>query len=216
MEYVTRHGVITQIDDEDFDLISTNTWYVNNCGYVVGYRDGKEQRLHRVIMKAKPGTIIDHANGDRLDNRKNNLRFCTVRENRRNSKPDLDREYKGVFFCEETNRYRCIIDEIHMGYFSNADAAANCYNHHATIRHGTFARLNKVGTTMSESEWKTFQKQKKSIYKGAAAHQDAFRADITVNSKKIYLGVFSTEIEAAQAYNDYVILHGLNRSLNKL
>ena len=43
-------------------------------------------QMHRLIMDAKPGQMIDHINGDGLDNQRRNLWFCTPRDNARNNK----------------------------------------------------------------------------------------------------------------------------------
>lgn len=70
------------IDDEDFDRVSKNSWSYHHSGYVV--RGKPQASLHRFIMEAKKGQIVDHINRNRLDNRKKNLRFSTTRQNQFN------------------------------------------------------------------------------------------------------------------------------------
>lgn len=75
------------VDDEDYDTIMKFKWCCNNSGlraYAVGTIEGKMVLMHRFIMKPKKGEIIDHINGDRLDNRRKNLRICSYSENGQN------------------------------------------------------------------------------------------------------------------------------------
>jgi hypothetical protein len=112
---------------------------------------GKEQRaLHRVILCAKPGQIVDHINGDTLDNRRCNLRMVTARQNSTNSRPQ-DREgrvakFRGVSFCKLTKRWRAsITDErkyLQLGRFSSAIEAAYAYDLASLRLHGEFGRRN--------------------------------------------------------------------------
>ena len=71
------------VDKEDCEfLINFGKWYIDNTGYVKNSH--KSQKIHRLIMKNPINLHIDHINGDKLDNRKCNLRVATVSENRQN------------------------------------------------------------------------------------------------------------------------------------
>ena len=76
------------LDDEDYKKFKDFKLYAsfmqsNKSFYVLT----KEKKyLHRLIMNAKRGEIVDHINHNTLDNRKNNLRICSQSENRLNSK----------------------------------------------------------------------------------------------------------------------------------
>jgi len=78
-------GYEAKIDDEDFDRIDKHSWCVtkSNARHVYGQATIKQKRilLHRFIMNAPTGTLIDHISGDTLDNQKNNLRFSTKSQN---------------------------------------------------------------------------------------------------------------------------------------
>jgi len=79
--------LFTFIDSEDWQRvrrISERWYYHKKSEYVLATPHGKTVLLHRLIMRAQQGTEIDHLDGDRLDNRKSNLRFCTRAENLRN------------------------------------------------------------------------------------------------------------------------------------
>lgn len=100
----------TKVDDEDFEDINKKSWYLTDQGYAKSRVFPKLQKsylvlLHRIIMKAKKGEMIDHINQDRLDNRKINLRFCDKKTNGANMKKHKDNTsgYKGVYF-EKTNK----------------------------------------------------------------------------------------------------------------
>lgn len=63
------------LDAEDVPKISGDGWYIAKNGYA--YSNHKKQTMHRLIMNAKNGDVIDHINRNRLDNRKCNLRIAT-------------------------------------------------------------------------------------------------------------------------------------------
>lgn len=48
--------------------------------------NGVIMRLHRLVTEAPEGMVVDHLNGDKLDNRRSNLRVCTQADNTRNRK----------------------------------------------------------------------------------------------------------------------------------
>lgn len=102
--------------------------------------------LHRLIMKAPKGMVVDHINGDRFDNRKCNLRICTQAENMRNRKPNAGVKYKGVRL--KYSRFEARIGvgkkQIFIGKFDTEIEAAMAYNEAAVKFHGEYARLNEI------------------------------------------------------------------------
>lgn len=68
-------------DTEDFDLIKDYSWFENDEGYIVSTTKGKTTRMHRLIMNATDGEMIDHINNNRKDNRKLNLRLIDKQKN---------------------------------------------------------------------------------------------------------------------------------------
>jgi HNH endonuclease/AP2 domain len=79
------------IDKDDFDKVNefSGTWYVKKDGntHYARIRNGNSNiKLHRVIMNYYGSKVIDHRNGNGLDNRKNNLRIVTQKVNSRNRK----------------------------------------------------------------------------------------------------------------------------------
>lgn len=105
--------------------------------------------MHRVILAARTGQIVDHINGDPLDNRRCNLRFCTVRQNRWNSLGlGSSSGFIGVS-CRPLNPHRPYYAGIksngvtrHLGAFATVEAAARAYDSAALAERGPFANLN--------------------------------------------------------------------------
>lgn len=83
------------IDLDDVEKVKKYHWNIKACGkkrdkfYVQSSDRGKTVHLHRYILNLSDYTInncVDHINGNSLDNRKANLRICTVEENLQNTK----------------------------------------------------------------------------------------------------------------------------------
>jgi hypothetical protein len=77
------------IADPDIDLTGWTIWELGRRGksyrYAARRLNGKTVYLHRVIMNAQPGDVVDHINKNTLDNRRRNLRIGGERENQLNS-----------------------------------------------------------------------------------------------------------------------------------
>lgn len=104
--------------------------------------------MHRLVANSPEDAYTDHINGDKLDNRKCNLRICSDSENLMNSKVRVDNKsgYKGVFQEKRTLRWCAQINidkvRIHLGTFSSPEEAAIAYDASAKMAYGVFAKLN--------------------------------------------------------------------------
>jgi len=103
--------------------------------------------FHQYIAKPRKGYQVDHINGNKLDNRRKNLRICLNGSNNRNKKK-YSGEYKGVHRDKRTGRWVAQITKNyrakHLGTFSSAEEAAIAYNKSAKILHGKYAVLNII------------------------------------------------------------------------
>lgn len=107
-ELILSKGQKTIIDDKDFEWLNQNRWYLGSGGYVTRvlsrklHPQGKQTRvfMHRVILNPPRGYFTDHINGDKLDNRKANLRVATARQNSYNRKIGSNNKSgcKGVYY----------------------------------------------------------------------------------------------------------------------
>ena len=117
----------------------------------------KTMYLHREIMNAPSGLLVDHQNGDKLDNRRANLRFATNSENQCNRRKTekASSQYKGVCLCPEKTHWYANIKhkgkKIWLGSFTSEIAAARAYDTAAIKYHGEFARLNFPEKTLLRS-----------------------------------------------------------------
>lgn len=147
-------GVVI-IDDEDYERVISKKWHLQPNGYAYRAQKYKNSRkcygiyMHRFIMNAEKGQSVDHINGNRLDNRKENLRFCTYSQNHMNRKKSEGRhsKYKGV--TKNKNSWQAQIRKdsksLYLGMFKTEEEAAKKYNEVAREMFGEFAKLNEFG-----------------------------------------------------------------------
>jgi hypothetical protein len=137
----------TLVDREAFEAISHWRWKLDKWGYVqrnIHQSSGKSSTvfLHRVLMVAPDGKQVDHRNGDKLDNRRGNLRLATQAQNQGNrpKRPGGSSRFKGV--TRSKNRWLAICGAKKVGAFDNEEDAARAYDAAALVRFGEFAFLN--------------------------------------------------------------------------
>ena len=105
--------------------------------------------MHRQILGATKGQIIDHIDRNGLNCQRKNMRFCTSSDNSCNKIDGKgNAKYKGVSKCSHTNSFCVRINKnrkpIYIGRFRDEIEAAKAYNKAAKIYHGEFAKLNDV------------------------------------------------------------------------
>lgn len=143
-------GKAALVDDEDFERVAAHKWCYMTAGYGArSIAEGGKRKLvylHRFILQPKKGAHVDHINGDRLDNRRSNLRTCTHQQNRQNSKHYASNTsgHKGVSFDKTTGNWKAYINVdgrlVHLGRFETAEAAAQHRNAVAEKLFGEFNR----------------------------------------------------------------------------
>ena len=144
------------VDDEDYEEMNRWSWYCNNSYAARDFRENGVRvnlKMHRAITNTPAELEVDHRNGDKLDNRRKNLRIATHAQNLKNMKKHKDNStgFKGVkkVSCRvnKTNPYQAIImvdGKSHsLGYFLTPEAAAQAYDKGARELHGEYSRTNK-------------------------------------------------------------------------
>jgi hypothetical protein len=88
------------IDDDDRHLIEGRSVWVDAIGYATVCINGKQERLHRLIANTPKGKVTDHIDGNKLNNRRANLRVCDQAVNMQNVGPRKDNNsgVRGVWF----------------------------------------------------------------------------------------------------------------------
>lgn len=146
-------GKFAIVDDDMFEELSKFKWHFSRFGYAVRkpYSGrGKNFYMHRVIAGTPEGMSTDHINGDKLDNRRSNLRICSTSSNMRNRGKQNNNTsgYKGVFWSIPAGRWRAQIvvnkKSIHLGLYDTTEEAASAYNVAAKEYFGEFANLNEI------------------------------------------------------------------------
>lgn len=144
------NGGFAIVDKEDFEYLNQWKWTRHNAGYAIRsiYKNGT-RFMHRQILNTPKGMETDHINGDRLDNRRENLRMATHQENCRNMRPLKNKSgYKGVQWYKRDQRWVAFLTvndkHIYLGYFDDPKDAAEAYNKGAKKYFGEFARLNQL------------------------------------------------------------------------
>lgn len=132
------------VDDEDYDSVISEKWYL-----AVGYAQAAGSvYMHRLLMGFPEGMEIDHRNGNKLDNRKENLRVATHQQNlfNRSAQKNNVGGDKGIHLTKSTGRWRAQLKfgkrRIHVGYFDSPEEAARAYDRVAIEKFGEFAYLN--------------------------------------------------------------------------
>lgn len=142
-------GLVALVDPEDVPLVSPFFWKANKSrrGYYA-CRSQKPQMMHVLIMGERADFEIDHANGNKLDNRRSNLRWATREQNQANRPGSTGRtsKYKGVCWRKRERRWYASIRfkgvVRALGTYLAEDDAARAYDRAARELHGQFAVLN--------------------------------------------------------------------------
>lgn len=150
-EIILTKGFVAIVDDEDFEFLNEFKW-TYNIGYACTHKKGQKNYIymHRLIMNAKKGFVVDHINHNSIDNRKENLRVCTHKDNIRNSKSTKNStsKYLGVSWANRERRWRSVITvdskQKYLGVYKTEEAASLAYNEASIKYFGEFANLNII------------------------------------------------------------------------
>ena len=140
------------VDIESLEAVMNGPkWFKSWNGYACRQLKGKQVFMHRLVLglgnlKESGGTIVDHTNGNKLDNRLCNVRKCTRGENNRNV-PVSKRSSTGLKGVKlHYGKYQAVIrlngKRKYLGCYHDPKDAALAYDKAARELHGEFARLN--------------------------------------------------------------------------
>ena len=120
-EIPLTQGKVALVDDEDYEWLNQYNWQASNekgrfyvkKGNYLGVINGKQRstsvRMHRLIMNAPENMVVDHINGNGLDNRKENLRIVSNRQNLQNLHIKKTSKYPGVSWQKTRNKWISLI-----------------------------------------------------------------------------------------------------------
>lgn len=147
-------GGVAIVDDEDFADLNKYSWTFDGR-YAVRFKGTRSEQkkiyMHREIVVVPNGKMVDHKDGNKLNNRKANLRICTATDNLRNKGRVVYRnrgssKYKGVSWYKRDHKWMAQLrvkgKHIHLGYFDNEEQAAIAYDSAAKKHFGEFANIN--------------------------------------------------------------------------
>ncbi len=140
------------VDDENFELFNKYKWLLNRGGYAQARINNKLRRIHTLLINSDSINVCDHINGNKLDNRKANLRLISRTQNNANRKPNKNSKLGTKGVCIDKNKvkkpycaYICFDNKKqHIGYFATLKEAAEAYNQEAIKLWGKYALLNNI------------------------------------------------------------------------
>lgn len=209
-EIQLTRGMVTLVDDCDYSDLSQYKWLAHGRGcrfYAARNSElGGFEFMHRRILSLDDrNLVVDHIDGNALNNCRSNLRICTQAENTRNKRGAFGKssKYKGV--CAFKGKWIAAITfnkkAIHLGVFDNEEEAAQHYNAAAIKAHGEFAKLNVTNPLFPSSERSIKYNTNTSGFRGVSRDGKRWQAYIGVGGKRIPLGRFNTANDAALAYD---------------
>lgn len=143
-------GAEALVDSGDYDRMMKYKWHLSSKGYAIRSVPGKSSgiTMHRMIMDPPKGVMVDHINGQVLDNRRSNLRIVNALQNAQNRKKNVRSRsmYKGVSWKVANGKWQARIrvenKQFHIGLYDTELEAAVAYNNAAKLQHGVYSRLN--------------------------------------------------------------------------
>ena len=238
-------GLVAIVDDEDFDKVASRLWHVlegPHTFYAQSSACGEDgpTLMHRFLLGVDASSLVDHRDGDGLNNTRGNLRIANSLQNARNQRRRAPRiinglvAFKGVEAIPnatpKSRQWKASIRvnkrRIYLGSFFTECEAAAAYNKAALLYFGEFANLNDLTASRIPTQLgpplekpapqKCQQACRKSPSAKSSKHKGVhplpsptkpWRAKLKVGGVSLHLGCFSTETEAALAYNEAAKKH---------
>lgn len=222
-----KKGEITLVSEEDYEMVSKYKWYINEGGYVQCTSDKSGYTLiHRLIKNAKKNEVVDHINGNKVDNRRENLRLTVTElnnENKKISKNKISSKYKGVFKNKKCKKYHARTSiggkNVLLGWFSNEKDAAEAFDMfivHTKKDHVTLNFPDKKKKYLKR-KFVMYDKKRSSNFIGVKKRKNTntYISRIMHNNKDIYIKASTDPIICAKAYDKYIVDHNIpSKKLN--
>lgn len=143
-------GKVALVSPEDYEAVSAYTWYADYAGntwYAATRVNGKKTYLHRFVMQAGSGELVDHVDCDGLNCQRGNLRFLSKSANTIRRGAISKTGFKGVTFDKSRNRFmakHCADSRgvVFLGRYVTAEEAARAYDAYARKYLGPLAFTN--------------------------------------------------------------------------
>ena len=207
------------VSKEDYEKVEPYKWQQDDKGYVRGKIKTRVGRrtvsIHRFIMDAKRRQVVDHINGNPLDNRRENLRVTNIQlngENKHMKKVNTTSKYKGVYLNKEKNKFIANISHsgkrTQIGQFTTEVEAAEAYDMyvvHNKLDHICINFPEKRDDYLQKNFSIQKKREKRVNYYGVYPFKDRFRCCIRHKYKEIFLKASDDVIELARLFDKYVV-----------
>jgi len=141
-------SMLALVDAADYEWLSQYKWYAGRptpSGTIYARRrasDGTTVLMHRMIMRPPKGMVVDHINGNGLDNRRCNLRICTVAENTSYAPKRAGGKSRFIGVAPSGNKWQAKVGSHYLGVFDDEVEAAKARDRKARELYGVHAWLN--------------------------------------------------------------------------
>lgn len=139
-----------QVDDDLLEELSKHRWRLHKGKHTHYAVSTRGLMMHRLVIQATKGVLVDHINGDGLDNRRANLRLCSNAQNMMNARKIAGRSsrFKGVSWNKDRNQWYSTIEKggkrTFLGGYREETRAAKQYDRAARLMFGRFAKTNEM------------------------------------------------------------------------
>lgn len=236
MHGVNGVGKFALVDDYNYEKAMALRWHVRPGGHTwypyagIKREDGTWTTIsmHRYLFGDQyPGQRLDHIDRNGWNNTASNIRVATARQNGFNKAPFRGKtsRYRGVYYRPDLGKWGANIKSadgrlIHLGFYECEELAAYAYDTAARLYHGEFAYINFPDVNLSQEEIDKlrYKRDSTSRFVGVSFHKKAgkWSAYVDINKKRVHLGLFEDEAEAAKYRNEFIIKNNLSNKLNNI